>query len=513
MPTTPRNPFFNRADIRDPAYFFGRQQVLSDVLSLLANGQSVAVVGSTKIGKSSLLAHIARESTLRDQKLHPDEFRFARLSFGGLEKLEQETFFGLLLDTLISQNRDRISTEWEHGRALAFTDVVWKLDEVTRDGAKVVFLFDEFELSAHNPNFDLGFLAALRSLAGELDVAFVTSTQRYLHEEQLTKQFLGSPFYNILQTVPMGLFTPEEATEMVAALSSRAGVDMAHCAERMQATAGRHPYFLQVLGYYLFDQLSSGAPLDDQVWGTAIRKFTEEAQAHFEAIWSFLWDEEKSGLGRLADDETTSLDAGTTKRLRQLSLVIDDGSGQMKPFSTAFRDFIKTRHTSYPNIVALVQALEAKDLYTRGHSDGVARAAFLIAQELKLDGPTLEELRIAARLHDIGKIGIPDEVLQCKGKLTDSDWDTMRRHPVIGAEIIGALRLPAHVTDYVRGHQERLDGSGYPDGLKAQHLPLGTRILAVADVYNALTTPPRLPGRQVVHPGRRPEDPAGGGGR
>ena len=80
-------------------------------------------------------------------------------------------------------------------------------------------------------------------------------------------------------------------------------------------------------------------------------------------------------------------------------------------------------------------------------------------------------------------------MLQCKGRLDEDDWATMRRHPTIGAEIIGALRLPDHVTEYVRGHQERLDGSGYPDGLGEDQLSLGTRIMSVADVYNALTTP------------------------
>ena len=322
-----------------------------------------------------------------------------------------------------------------------------------------------------------------------MDVSFVTATQRHVHEEQLTKKFLGSPFYNILQTVPVGLFSSDEARDMVATLSSAAGIDMREHVEPMQTLAGLHPYFLQVLAYYVFEEKLSGRDFERAGWERARRRFMEEAQSQFEALWSFLWDEEKAALGHIADGQAEAVDLETHRRLRQLSLTLGQDPTQVRPFSDASKEFIQSCHGSYPNIVALVRALEAKDRYTSGHSDGVARAALAIAGELEVDRETLEQLRIAARLHDIGKIGIPDEILLCRGSLDNTDWDTMRRHPVIGAEIISALRLPGRVTEFVRGHQERLDGSGYPDSLTADKLALGTRILMVADVYNALTTP------------------------
>ena len=489
MPEHKTNPFFHRAAITDPRYFFGRAGAVRDVLSLLANGQSVSIIGSTKIGKSSLTANVSHESSLRAHGLDPSHHVFAHMSFGGLEKIDREQFFALMLSTLASQNPNAAPAEWCEFQRLEFTDLLPKLQRLTQHDVHTTFVFDEFEFSARNPDFDMSFLSALRSLASEMAVSFITASQRHLHEEQLTKQFLGSPFYNILQSVPVGLMAESEASEMVLELAAREGVDMADCLEPMHDLAGLHPYFLQVLAYYLFEERTAHETLDDASWQRAAQRFSDETTQHFEAIWAFLWDEEKAALGHVAQQEGACPDTETLKRLRQLSLTIEGDAGRVRPFSGAFVEFIQSHHTSYPNVVALVQALEAKDVYTRGHSDGVARVALAIAGELGMDHVAKEQIRIAARLHDIGKIGIPDEVLQCKGRLDEDDWATMRRHPTIGAEIIGALRLPDHVTEYVRGHQERLDGSGYPDGLGEDQLSLGTRIMSVADVYNALTTP------------------------
>lgn len=500
MNTSQQNPFSNRAAIADPAYFFGRRTLVREVTSLLANGQSVAIIGSSKIGKSSLIAHVSREATLRSCGVDPGRFAFCRMSFGGLDKLTQDQFFALMLSTLAGQNPGRVATGRELDDQLDFADLLRRLRPIAAGGTQVVFAFDEFELSARNPNFDFSFLAGLRALASELGVSFVTATQRHLHEEQLTKMFLGSPFYNILQTVPVGLFSSDEAEKMAATLGSGAGVDMGAHVEPMREIAGLHPYFLQVLAYYVFEEKRSGRDLDAGGWERAKRRFKEETESQFEALWSFLWDEEKAALGHIADGNAAEVDLETLKRLRQLSFTVEKDPSRIELFSGAFKEFIQSRHASYPNIVALVRALEAKDRYTSGHSDGVARAALAIARELQVDQETVEQLRIAARLHDIGKIGIPDEVLLCRGSLDNTDWDTMRRHPIIGAEIISALRLPSSVTEFVRGHQERLDGSGYPDSLTADKLAMGTRILMVADVYNALTTPRVYRGGQFFSP-------------
>ena len=140
------------------------------------------------------------------------------------------------------------------------------------------------------------------------------------------------------------------------------------------------------------------------------------------------------------------------------------------------------------SLQALANALEARDRYTRGHSDRVATAARGLALASGLTSPTAETVAQAGRLHDLGKIGVPEGVLGKCGPLTDEEWSVMRLHPLTGAQILAPLEFFGDGRLIVRHHHERLDGSGYPDGLCGAAIPLGARIVAVADVYDALTS-------------------------
>jgi len=144
--------------------------------------------------------------------------------------------------------------------------------------------------------------------------------------------------------------------------------------------------------------------------------------------------------------------------------------------------------TYFETISALALAVDAKDQYSRGHLDRVANYALMIGKRLGLDDEDLNTLRDAARLHDLGKIGIPDEVLKKESGLTDEEWVIMRRHPEIGESIIKPVRSLQHLCDIIRHHHEKLDGSGYPDRLKAEEISPLVRIISVSDVYDALTT-------------------------
>jgi HD-GYP domain-containing protein (c-di-GMP phosphodiesterase class II) len=139
-------------------------------------------------------------------------------------------------------------------------------------------------------------------------------------------------------------------------------------------------------------------------------------------------------------------------------------------------------------IVALVAAVEAKDPYTRGHSQRVAALAVRLGEELRLSPERLRTLGRAAILHDIGKIGVPDAVLNKPGPLTAAERASIQEHPARGDAIIGGIRSLRRERGGVRAHHERLDGSGYPDGLRGEAIPLEARIIAVADTYDALTS-------------------------
>jgi len=147
-------------------------------------------------------------------------------------------------------------------------------------------------------------------------------------------------------------------------------------------------------------------------------------------------------------------------------------------------------HTS----IALAAAIDARDPYTHGHTERVTAYCLAISEELeympeiKTYGNFKESLHIAALLHDIGKIGVPDSILNKKGELTPEELKKIREHPTVGATILYPIKELGSIVGGVRAHQERFDGTGYPDGLKGYSIPLLARIIAVADAFDAITT-------------------------
>src|SRR6476620_11580892 len=136
----------------------------------------------------------------------------------------------------------------------------------------------------------------------------------------------------------------------------------------------------------------------------------------------------------------------------------------------------------------LINAMEAKDVYLRGHSQRVAELAGQLAEQLGLDEALCEDLRVAGRLHDVGKIGIREAILNKPDRLTAEEFEHVKQHVQIGLDILAPLfhlKAPLH---YVEHHHERWDGRGYPRGLSAENIPLGARILCAADTFDALTS-------------------------
>ncbi|MFH1562454.1 MAG: response regulator [Nitrospirota bacterium] len=139
-------------------------------------------------------------------------------------------------------------------------------------------------------------------------------------------------------------------------------------------------------------------------------------------------------------------------------------------------------------MAALVSTIEAKDHYTRGHSDRVTNFAVSIARKLNLPEHKQELIRYACQLHDIGKIGIRDYILNKVEELNQEEWDEIKRHPTTGAEIVKSLGFLEKGIPFIKHHHERYDGAGYPQGLKMEDIPLGARIIAVADAFDAITS-------------------------
>jgi len=143
---------------------------------------------------------------------------------------------------------------------------------------------------------------------------------------------------------------------------------------------------------------------------------------------------------------------------------------------------------SIATLEALVNALEAKDPYLRGHSARVADLSALVAAELGAGDELVEAVRTGGRLHDIGKIGIREEVLNKQGPLSDEEYEHVKQHVVVGSQILAPLVHLREVITVVRTHHERWDGFGYPDRLAGEAIPLGARIIGAVEIYDALTT-------------------------
>jgi putative nucleotidyltransferase with HDIG domain len=139
-------------------------------------------------------------------------------------------------------------------------------------------------------------------------------------------------------------------------------------------------------------------------------------------------------------------------------------------------------------IRSIAQEIELRDPYTRGHCDRVAAYALKIAEELTLPEETLRAIRFGSWLHDCGKIGVPEAILNCPGKLSAEELDVVRKHPGWGADVGQQANLPREVINIILYHHERFDGRGYPTGAKGTEIPLEARIVAVADVFDAMSS-------------------------
>ena len=144
---------------------------------------------------------------------------------------------------------------------------------------------------------------------------------------------------------------------------------------------------------------------------------------------------------------------------------------------------------NYTQIISAMRLLvDTKDIYTRGHSDRVAYYAARIAREMGKDQAFCEQLHVAGLFHDIGKIGVPDNILLKDGRLTEEEYAKIKEHPAAGAKILSSLTRFQPIVPIIRAHHERIDGKGYPDGLRGTQIPLEARIIAVADSYDAMTS-------------------------
>ncbi len=189
------------------------------------------------------------------------------------------------------------------------------------------------------------------------------------------------------------------------------------------------------------------------------------------------------GVLVLGEARSTIREPFDSDKLRLVSAIADQAANALQR-----ANLHEQMETSFvQTVVALANAADARDSYTQNHSDRLASLAEATCEEMALPDDVVKAIHWAALLHDIGKIGVPDEILRKPGPLTDSEWAIMKRHPVIGAKIVAPVKKLANVAPIIRAHHERYDGTGYPNGLKGEEIPIGARLLSVVDAYGAMT--------------------------
>jgi HD-GYP domain-containing protein (c-di-GMP phosphodiesterase class II) len=190
-----------------------------------------------------------------------------------------------------------------------------------------------------------------------------------------------------------------------------------------------------------------------------------------------------------AGDLSTRVSVRTRNEIGELAhsfnVMADEIEEQIRKLKRAARE----NHELFMDTIrAMAQAIDAKDPYTRGHSMRVNRYSVILAKELGLKGAQLREIHVSSLMHDVGKIGIHDAILQKPGKLTAEEFEVMKTHTVLGANILAPIRKMKRIIPGLRWHHERMNGQGYPDGLSGDQIPLMARIIAIADTFDAVTT-------------------------
>jgi HD-GYP domain-containing protein (c-di-GMP phosphodiesterase class II) len=497
-----RNPFYNRGPIREPRFFFERGKETREILRLLAGTQNCSIMGPVKSGKTSLLLHLARPATLAAQGVSPVQHGVVYLSFEGLGTLTAEQFFHLMVRETARQKQGKVMLMWPRFEArdeMSFLELRDVLDQIEVGGERLVFFLDEVEVAAKNPAFDLHFFSALRHIAARPGVCFVTATERRLHDLEIAGREVGSPFADLFSVVRLRPLDEETAWESVSRLAAEAGVDLTPERDLILELGGGWPFHLQVVAHEVFERRSGGSALTEEQRLYVRAAAYEELEPVLSMMWARLkTGERQAALAAPSKDrgapEVEGLTIRTGSQVRPVNALVSrflterrqDQDARLEDY-LAQEDRTPNRAMMYGVVRSLMRAVEARDQYMRGHADRVARLAAAIAEEMGCSREQTEEIRLAARVHEVGRVSISDMILLKPGPLTEIESEIIRTHPLVGAQILDALQFPWSVKPTVRYHHERMDGSGYPEGLVGEEIPVAARVLAVADVLAAMT--------------------------
>jgi hypothetical protein len=348
------NPFFVRGPIRQREYFCGRTDDIGQSLTLLRNGQNVALVGQRRIGKTSLLFHIADPVVFEAHGLHRGEHLFVYLDGTELGHLSPDEVLGLWLDQLTATLPDAgqsLGLRQPPASELSYRAFREAIVKVTEAGLKPIYLLDEFESLADNPHLGPRFFSGLRALSSQFDLSFVTaSCESLLRLTYANAETLSSPFFNTFANLRLGLFAGSEARSMVETLAIRAGLDLpSQTIDRILGLAGPHPLLLQIAAFHAVELWGEEGWCadDDAEWR---RRFLAETESHFEYYWRHLADDDRYALATLPLSQQDEAQQEAIRRLEQTCLIRRDEQDYTY-LSAAFEEFV--RRQPVPHLVQL----------------------------------------------------------------------------------------------------------------------------------------------------------------
>jgi hypothetical protein len=285
------NPFFHRGPVSKPGFFFGRGRETGFTFDLLRKGQSVAVSGARRIGKTSLLMHLMDPDVAAGNGCPPEGMEFLLLDGGTLDGLGEEDFYGAIDRSLGGTSG-----------AVSYADFLGHLRaEFSGDRRSLVILLDEFELIAANPRLGLPLFNRLRGLAAQYPVRFVTASKNPLWRlGRSNPETLSSPFFNFFAPLALGPLEESEARGMLERLSTQAGKPFTErdC-DAILSIAGPHPLFLQVAAYRAFETAAAGGDPSAEGLASLRRRILADLEPHLQYYWNDLDDDARYELAAL----------------------------------------------------------------------------------------------------------------------------------------------------------------------------------------------------------------------
>lgn len=333
------NPYTSRTMIKDPAAFVGRATELRDVYTLLAALQSCSIVGPRRIGKSSLLYHLAHPASYSPHLPTPDQYVCAFIDLQELTGLGPEDFFYTAVERLTRASHGRLKSDQERdGTQSGFRRFLGRASD---EGWRLVLCCDEFEMLSTNPRFPADFFAYLRGLCSNYNLALVTSSQASLFDLCHQGNLQTSQFWNIFVERSLGPMPEEEAHALIIEPFNRAGQNLtveevAHISE----LAGRHPFFIQIACYHRFE---SGSAEPESLPA----RFFEEARRHYAYEWERLDSAGQAVLLALARGEAPTLDSALFQQLKR-SAIVSGSLESLALISAGWRRFLEERAGGLP---------------------------------------------------------------------------------------------------------------------------------------------------------------------